>query len=59
MRKLLFTLCSLYLTGICLAQEKTVNPRPLTMAEYDKALTYKIADLDKLVKAIDEIAAKK
>src|ERR1700744_1744392 len=47
MRKLLFTLCSLYLTGICLAQEKTVNPRPLTMAEYDKALTYKITDLDK------------
>jgi hypothetical protein len=48
MRKLLFTLCTtLYLAGTCLAQEKKVNPRPLTMAEYDKALTYKIADLDK------------
>jgi len=46
MRKLLFTLCLLYLTGVCLAQQKTVNPRPLTLDEYTKALTYKIADLD-------------
>ncbi|HEY0244781.1 MAG TPA: Hint domain-containing protein [Mucilaginibacter sp.] len=46
MRKLLFTICTLYTAGICQAQ-KTVNPRPLTMAEYDKALTYTIADLDK------------
>jgi hypothetical protein len=46
MQKLLLTLCILYTATICLAQ-KTVNPRPLTMAEYDKALTYKIADLDK------------
>jgi len=48
MRKLLFTICTtLYMTGFCLAQEKTVNPRPLTLDEYNKALTFKIADLDK------------
>jgi len=29
------------------AQQKTTNPRPLTMAEYDKAKTYSVADLDK------------
>lgn len=29
------------------AQTKTTNPRPLTMAEYDKAKKYTIADLDK------------
>src|ERR1700761_2145368 len=46
MRKLLLTLCIVYSAGICVAQ-KAVNPRPLTMAEYDKALTYKITDLDK------------
>ncbi len=45
MRKLIFTLCLLYLAGICRAQ-KTVNPRPLTMDEYNKALTYKVSDLD-------------
>ncbi|MGZ3754601.1 MAG: Hint domain-containing protein [Mucilaginibacter sp.] len=46
MRKLLFVVSLLYITGICCAQ-KTVNPRPLTMDEYTKALNYKIADLDK------------
>jgi len=29
------------------AQQKTLNPRPLTMAEYDIAKNYTIADLDK------------
>jgi len=29
------------------AQEKTVNPRPLSLDEYTKAKTYQIADLDK------------
>lgn len=29
------------------AQQKSVNPRPLTMAEYDIAKNYTIADLDK------------
>lgn len=47
MHKLLFTLCTLYITGVCTAQQKTVNPRPLTMAEYEQALTYKVNDLDK------------
>jgi len=48
MRKLIFTICTtLYFTGLCLAQEKTVNPRPLTLDEYNKALTFKIGDLDK------------
>lgn len=46
MRKLIFIVSLLYITGICRAQ-KTVNPRPLTMDEYTKALNYKIADLDK------------
>jgi len=48
MRKLLFTICTtLCITGISLAQTKAPNPRPLTLDEYNKALTYKIADLDK------------
>jgi len=47
MRKLLFTVCTLYIATISLAQDKKVNPRPLTMDEYTKALTYKIGDLDK------------
>lgn len=47
MRKLLFTLCTLFIAGICAAQTKTVNPRPLTLDEYNKALTYQITDLDK------------
>jgi hypothetical protein len=46
MRKLIFIVPLLYITGICRAQ-KTVNPRPLTMDEYTRALNYKIADLDK------------
>jgi len=47
MRKLLFTFSIALITATSFAQEKTVNPRPLTMAEYTKALTYTIADLDK------------
>jgi hypothetical protein len=46
MRKLTLTLL---LTGsiyLCQAQ-KTVNPRPLTIDEYNKAQTFTIADLDK------------
>ena len=31
----------------CNAQTKTINPRPLTIDEYNKALTYSIANLDK------------
>jgi preprotein translocase subunit YajC len=33
-------------TLICRAQQPVVNPRPLTMEEYTKALTYSIANLD-------------
>jgi len=47
MRKSFITLCTaLCLAGAANAQQKAPNPRPLTMAEYEKALTYKIADLD-------------
>jgi hypothetical protein len=46
MRKLLFTICILFVGIATNAQQKTVNPRPLTLDEYNKALTYKIADLD-------------
>jgi hypothetical protein len=45
MRKLLLAVCLIYIAGICQAQ-KAVNPRPLTMDEYNKALTYKIVDLN-------------
>jgi len=45
MRKLYLSLFIIFITGICRAQ-KTVNPRPLTMDEYNKALTYTIANLD-------------
>ena len=45
MRKLTLTLL---LTGtIFLSRAQTVNPRPLTMDEYNKAQTFTIADLDK------------
>lgn len=40
----------LFLAAACYtsnAQQKTVNPRPLTMTEYDIAKNYNIADLDK------------
>jgi hypothetical protein len=47
MRKL--TLTIILATAILLtkAQTKTPNPRPLTLDEYNKALTFTIADLDK------------
>ncbi|MDN5287820.1 MAG: hypothetical protein JWR38_4094 [Mucilaginibacter sp.] len=45
MRKLTLTLL---LTGsIYLSRAQTVNPRPLTIDEYNKAQTFTIADLDK------------
>lgn len=47
MRKLLLTLLLLPATNCLQAQTKTPIPRPLTMDEYNKALTYTIADLDK------------
>ena len=46
MRKI--TLTFLLASSFYLAQAQTkVNPRPLTMAEYDKAKNFSIADLDK------------
>lgn len=47
MRILLYTFCLLYVSATAIAQQKTPNPRPLTMDEYKKAKTYTIADLDK------------
>lgn len=47
MRKPLLILFLASLINISLAQEKTVNPRPLTLEEYDKAKAFTIADLDK------------
>ncbi|WP_428329160.1 Hint domain-containing protein [Mucilaginibacter sp.] len=47
MRNLLFTICILFIAITSKAQQATVNPRPLTLDEYNKALTYTIADLDK------------
>jgi hypothetical protein len=46
MRNLLFTLLMLFVTSTTFAQDKTPNPRPLTPAEYTKAKTYTIANLD-------------
>src|SRR4051812_3551230 len=45
MRNLLF-IAFIFSAPICKAQT-TPNPRPLTLDEYNKALTYSIADLDK------------
>lgn len=46
MHKLTFTL--LLASTVFLSKAQTaVNPRPLTMAEYDKAQTYAITDMDK------------
>jgi hypothetical protein len=45
MRKLTLTL--LLAGSVYLSQAQTVTPRPLTMAEYTKAQTFNIADLDK------------
>ncbi|WP_165851971.1 Hint domain-containing protein [Mucilaginibacter terrenus] len=47
MRKLIYTLSFAFITATTFAQEKTPNPRPLTLDEYKKAKTYTIADLDK------------
>lgn len=47
MRKLLLTLSIAFITVSGFAQQKPVNPRPLTLDEYKKAKTYTIADLDK------------
>lgn len=47
MRKTLLLLLFVAAFKFSEAQTKTANPRPLTMAEYDKAKTYTIADLDK------------
>jgi hypothetical protein len=45
MRKLTLTL--LLAGSVYLSQAQTVTPRPLTMAEYAKAQTFNIADVDK------------
>ncbi|WP_295796950.1 Hint domain-containing protein [Mucilaginibacter sp.] len=47
MRNLLLTLSFLLIISFTRAQTATPNPRPLTLDEYNKALTYTIADLDK------------
>lgn len=46
MRNLLSTLLILFITTTAFAQDKPANPRPLTLAEYTKAKTYTIANLD-------------
>jgi ribosomal protein S8E len=45
MKKILLPLFAFTLS-IALAQETVVNPRPVTMAEYEKAKTFSIKDLD-------------
>lgn len=47
MRKPILLLLFVLSLSFLHAQEKTINPRPLTLAEYDKAKKYSIADLDK------------
>lgn len=47
MRNLLLTFSIFLIALTAKAQQAAVNPRPLTMVEYDKALTYSIADPDK------------
>ena len=47
MRKLIITIIVAFITASGLAQEKTVNPRPLTLEEYKKAKAFTIADPDK------------
>jgi hypothetical protein len=47
MRNLLLTLSLFLIILSSKAQPAGVNPRPLTLDEYNKALTYTIADLDK------------
>ncbi len=46
MRNILFSFCLVVSTNLALAQTTAPNPRPLTMAEYTKAKTFNIADLD-------------
>lgn len=47
MRKITLVLFLAAIVSFAKAQQKIVNPRPLTIAEYDKAKTFSIADLDK------------
>jgi len=47
MRKYTLWLCLTLVLNFAKAQQKTVNPRPLTLTEYEKAKTYAVADLDK------------
>ncbi|WP_316785365.1 Hint domain-containing protein [Pedobacter frigiditerrae] len=47
MKKFLLILSLSLTINFAQAQQKTVNPRPITMLEYDKAKKYTIADLDK------------
>jgi hypothetical protein len=47
MRNIFITLCLVFVTVATIAQQKTPNPRPLTLDEYTKAKTYTIADPDK------------
>ncbi|MDP9077445.1 MAG: hypothetical protein M3O71_08495 [Bacteroidota bacterium] len=47
MRNLIFTFFLFLIIFTSKAQQAAVNPRPLTLDEYNKALTYSIADLDK------------
>lgn len=46
-KKLTFILFLAAISTFVQAQPKTVNPRPLTMAEYTQAKTYTVTDLDK------------
>src|ERR1700744_2727412 len=46
MRNLYLTLAFFLIVFTTNAQQAAPNPRPLTMSEYDKALTYKIENLD-------------
>src|ERR1700754_2972421 len=46
MRNLLLTLSFLIIIAFTKAQTAIPNPRPLTLDEYNKALTYTIANLD-------------
>jgi len=47
MRNLLFTLLFTVTATFSYGQDKPANPRPITMAEYDKAKKYVVANLDK------------
>ncbi|UKT64663.1 Hint domain-containing protein [Pedobacter mucosus] len=47
MKKLIFSLLFSITATLAVAQQKATNPRPITLAEYEKAKTFTIADLDK------------